>query len=84
MLSAASDLNNLDKKLANHAKTELHVNSEKAAENFRQLIFGKEILFSLSSTLLLREKKNRQIMIAILKSIILCRRQNLTSGRLKY
>ncbi|WAR21176.1 hypothetical protein MAR_015150 [Mya arenaria] len=77
--SVAIDPSNLGKTLSSHAKSELHVNSLEAAENFRSIMSGeqKDIVASMSSSYNVLVERNRQILHAIVETIILCGRQNL-------
>ncbi|WAR25433.1 hypothetical protein MAR_011137 [Mya arenaria] len=77
--SVASDPSNFGKTLSRHTKSELHVNSVEAAENFRSIMSGeqKDIVASMSSSYNVLVERNRQILHAIVETIILCGRQNL-------
>ncbi|XP_052780668.1 uncharacterized protein LOC128217527 [Mya arenaria] len=78
--SVASDPSNFGKTLSRHTKSELHVNSVEAAENFRSIMSGeqKDIVASMSSSYNVLVERNRQILHAIVETIILCGRQNLS------
>ncbi|WAR25271.1 hypothetical protein MAR_010975, partial [Mya arenaria] len=83
--SVASDPSNFGKTLSRHTKSELHVNSVEAAENFRSIMSGeqKDIVASMSSSYNVLVERNRQILHAIVETIILCGRQNLRLLRYK-
>lgn len=77
--SAAIDPSNFGKTLSTHAKSEVHAKSLEASENFQRIMSGdkKDIASCISSSYNSIVEKNRQILTAIVETIILCGRQNL-------
>lgn len=76
---AVSDPSNLGKMLDTHAKTEVHMSSCEKAEHFIDVMTGKKqgILCRLSSSYSAIIEKNRQILLGIVDTIILCGKQNI-------
>lgn len=75
----ATDISNLAKILKKHSICDLHMNSIEAAENYKRVMAGeqKDICASMSSSYNVLVERNRQILHAIVDTVILCGRQNL-------
>lgn len=72
------DPSNIGKLVKAHAQSSIHANSSEAAANFLAVIEGKQkdILCQLSSAHDQAVKKNREILVAIVDTIIVCGQQN--------
>ena len=77
--TAATDPSNIGKALSSHDKSSLHINSTEASENFMRIMAGeeKDIMSSMSSSYNVLVEKNRNILRAIVETIVLFGRQNL-------
>ena len=77
---AATDISNLPKTLKKHSTCDLHIHSLEAAEIFKRVMTGaqKDICASMSSSYNAIVEKNRLILLAIVETVILCGRQNLS------
>lgn len=64
--------------IANHGKSDMHISSTEAAENFKYVMTGdkKDIMNSISTSYNTLVEKNRKILKAIVDTIVLCGKQN--------